>query len=309
MHPFLHVAAEVRAALESGRPVVALESTILTHGMPYPDSLTTALGVQDVVRGHGAVPATIALADGRIHVGMDRAGLAALAQRAADGSVAKAAARDLAPLLRRGASAGTTVAATMRIAAMAGIAVFATGGIGGVHRGGEASLDISADLLELATSPVAVVCAGAKSILDIPRTLEVLETHGVPVLGYGTDRFPAFFCRDSGEAVEHRVEQPGELAAIIALHHRLGGRGVLIANPIPLAAAMPRDAIEACIAAACAEAAELGVTRKALTPFLLARVNAQTQGRSLAANIALIRNNAALAADVAVALAGLAAAA
>ena len=302
----LTVDPEVGNALAAGRPVVALESTIITHGMPYPDNLATARAVQDVVREYGAIPATIAVIDGRLHAGLDDTLLERLAR---EPGIAKASPRDLAPLLARGACAGTTVAATMLIAAMAGIRVFATGGVGGVHRGAEATWDVSADLQALATTQVAVICAGVKSILDIPKTLEYLETAGVPVLGYGTDTFPAFFTRDSGEPLEHRLDTPQSLAEVVALHWSLclssGGlrSGLLIANPIPPEAALPREAIDARIAEACAEAATTGISRKALTPFLLARINALTEGRSLQANIALIRNNAALAAELAVALA------
>ena len=297
----LHVLPEIQSALQQGAPVLALESTIITHGMPWPENCATARSVEAVVRSHGAVPATIALIDGEIRVGLDDATLERLALSE---GVAKASARDLAPLMVRGASAGTTVAATMRIAAMAGIQVFATGGVGGVHRGAEENFDISADLLELAATPVAVVCAGVKSILDIPKTLEFLETHGVLVLGFGTSAFPAFFSRDSGEPVEFRVDTVAELARVIALHRRLGAvGGALIANPIPEAAALPAAAIDHCIAGACADAARAGITGKALTPFLLARINALTDGNSLAANIVLIRHNAALGAQLAVALA------
>ena len=299
----LSIGDEVAAALAARRPVVALESTIITHGMPHPENLAMARGVEQIVRDGGAVPATIAVLDGRIAVGLDDAGLARLA--GAGQGAAKASARDLAPLLAAGATAGTTVAATMRIAALAGIAVFATGGIGGVHRGAERTFDISADLLELAASPVAVICAGAKSILDIGKTLEVLETQGVPVLGYRTGSFPAFFARDSGHRLDHRCDSPEAAARVIALHRRLGRGGVLVANPIPEAAALDGAAIDARIAAAVAEAQAEGVAQKALTPFLLARLVELTEGRSLAANIALVRHNAAVAAAIAVALAAL----
>jgi pseudouridine-5'-phosphate glycosidase len=297
----LAIAPEVRAALAEGRAVVALESTIITHGMPWPQNLETAREVEAVVRGEGAVPATIAVLDGTPRIGLSAAELEALAARK---EVAKASRRDLAPLLARGGSAGTTVAATMFLAARAGIAVFATGGIGGVHRGAGETFDISADLLELAASPVAVVCAGAKSILDIPKTLEVLETQGVPVIGYGTDEFPAFFARSSGCRLDHRCDTPEQLAAVIAAQRRLGlPGGLLIANPLPEGVALPEAEIEATIARAVAEAAGRGIGGKALTPFLLARLVELTGGRSLAANMALIRNNAAVAARIAMALA------
>jgi pseudouridine-5'-phosphate glycosidase len=299
----LEISAQVAAALVERRPVVALESTIITHGMPWPENRDTARGVEDVIREHGATPATIAVLDGVLRVGLSAAQLDDLAGRR---DAAKASRRDLAAIVARGQSAGTTVAATMFLAARAGIPIFATGGIGGVHRGAEEHFDISADLLELGRSPVAVVCAGAKSILDIPKTLEVLETQGVPVIGYGTGEFPAFYARSSGERIEHRCESPGEVAAVIAAHRRLDlPGGLLIANPIPAEHALPAAEMDALISEAVADAAARGVTRKALTPFLLSRIVELTGGRSLVANIALIRNNAALAAHVAVDLARL----
>ncbi len=294
------LAPEVAQALAAGRAVVALESTIVTHGMPYPDNLATALAVEDVVRAGGAVPATIALVAGRPRVGLARG---ELEQLAAGEDVAKASRRDLPALVAAGRSAGTTVAATMYLAHRAGIAVFATGGIGGVHRGAEHTWDVSADLEELGRTPVAVVCAGAKSILDLPRTLEVLETRGVPVIGYRTDEFPAFFSRTSGLPVDARVESPQELAAVLAAHRDLAlPGGVLVANPIPEADALPEQDVAARIDEAVADAERAGVTRKDVTPYLLGRINELTGGRSLAANIALVRNNAALAAATAVAL-------
>lgn len=297
----LNIAPDIAAALAHGRPVVALESTIITHGMPWPDNLRTAQSVEDTVRANGALPATIAVLDGVPCVGLDAGQLETLAGRR---DAAKASRRDLGVAVARGRTAGTTVAATMFLAARAGIAVFATGGIGGVHRGAEGTFDISADLIELGRSPVAVICAGAKSILDIPKTLEVLETQGVPVIGYGTDAFPAFYAADSGERVEHRCDTPAELAGIIAAHRRLDlPGGMLIGNPLPAEHALPTAEIDAVIARAVAEATARGIAGKALTPFLLARIVELTEGRSLAANIALIRNNAALAARVAVELA------
>jgi pseudouridine-5'-phosphate glycosidase len=297
----LDVAPEVAQALAGGRAVVALESTIISHGMPYPDNLRTARAVEDVVRAAGAVPATVAVVGGRLRVGLDDV---ALERLAGDPDVAKASRRDLPALVAQGATAGTTVAATMYLAHLAGIAVFATGGIGGVHRGAEHTFDISADLDELASTPVTVVCAGAKSILDLPKTLEVLETGGVPVVGVGTDEFPAFFTRTSGLPVDHRVDTAVELAALVAAHRRLGMRGViLVANPIPAADALDPADIDARIADAVADAERAGVTRKQVTPYLLARINELTDGRSLVANIALIRNNARLAAELAVELA------
>jgi pseudouridine-5'-phosphate glycosidase len=297
---------EVRAALAARRPVVALESTIITHGMPWPENAATARGVEDLIRGEGAVPATIAVLDGRVRIGLRPDELDALAARP---GVEKASRRDLAAVVARGGSAGTTVAATLFLAARAGIAVFATGGIGGVHRGAEHTFDVSADLVELGRSPVALICAGAKSILDIPKTLEFLETQGVPVIAYGSDTFPAFFARSSGVPAERRCDTAEELAAVIAAQRRLGvPGGILIANPVPQAAAMAPAEMEAIIARASAEAVERGVTGKALTPFLLARLIALSEGRSLIANQALIRANATLAGKVAVALAALPAA-
>lgn len=292
---------EVAQAVAAGRAVVALESTIITHGMPYPASLETARGVEAVVREHGAVPATIALVDGQARVGLDDATLDRLAS--SDG-VVKASRRDLPTLAAAKASAGTTVAATMYLAHLAGIPIFATGGIGGVHRGAERTFDVSADLDELGSTPVAVVCAGAKSILDLPKTLEVLETRGVPVIGVGTGEFPAFFSRTSGLPVDHRVDTPEELAAVLAAHRMFRMRGgVLVVNPIPFADALDGSDIDARIEEALADADRAGVSRKNVTPYLLERINQLTAGRSLIANIALIRNNAALAARTATALA------
>jgi pseudouridylate synthase len=299
----LTISPEVAEALDAGGPVVALESTIITHGMPYPGNLETALAVEAVVRACGAVPATVALLEGRPTVGLDHG---ALEKLAAGGGVAKASRRDLAPLVAARGSAGTTVAATMFLAHLAGIGIFATGGIGGVHRGAESTFDVSADLDELARTPVTVVSAGAKSILDLPKTLEVLETRGVPVIGFGTDEFPAFFNRSSGLPVEHRVDTPEELAAVIAAHRTLGGPGgILVANPVPVADALDAGEIDAVIDAAVADAERAGVGRRALTPYLLARIVELSGGRSLAANVALVRNNAELAARTAVALAAL----
>jgi pseudouridine-5'-phosphate glycosidase len=302
----IEIAPEVAAALADGRGVVALESTIISHGMPYPDNLATARAVEAVVRDHGAVPATIALVDGRVRVGLDDAALERVAAGGEEGSadVGKASRRDLPVFVARKATAGTTVAATMYLAHRAGIGVFATGGIGGVHRGAERTMDVSADLVELGATPVTVVCAGAKSILDLPRTLEVLETEGVPVVGVGTDEFPAFFSRESGLAVPHRVDSVAELAAVVAAHRDLGlPGGILVANPIPAADAVPAAEIGARIEQALADADSAGVSGKDVTPYLLGRIVELTGGRSLTANVALVRNNAALAADLAVALA------
>lgn len=298
----LQLAPEVRQALATGQAVVALESTLIAHGMPFPQNLQTGRALEQAVREHGAVPATIALIEGSLVVGLSGDQLEHLAARGRD--AAKASCRDLAALLVRGATAGTTVAATLRIAALAGIAVFATGGIGGVHRGAETSFDISADLTELARTPVAVVCAGAKSILDIGKTLEVLETLGVPVLGYRTDEFPAFYARRSGHAVSHRFDSAQEIARVIAWHRRMGhAGGVLVANPVPEGAALEAGGIEARIAEALAQAEAEGVAGKALTPYLLQRINELSGGESLQANIALAKNNAALAGEIAMALA------
>ncbi|MER8392391.1 pseudouridine-5'-phosphate glycosidase [Mesorhizobium sp. M1340] len=300
MKPSLvHLNDEVAAALDKGRAVVALESTIITHGMPYPANLETARGVETVVREDGAVPATIAVVAGKIKVGLDDRELEELA--AAKG-VVKASGRDLAAIMVRGGSAGTTVSATMRIAALAGIGIFATGGVGGVHRGAEATFDISADLTELGQTGTTVVCAGVKSILDIAKTLEYLETQRVPVIAYGSDDFPAFYTRSSGLKADHRLDTPDEVARAMLLHDEMeSGTGILVANPIPEADALDPAFIDGTIAAAVAEAEKRGIGRKELTPFLLARINELSQGRSLKANIALVRNNAALAARIAVA--------
>lgn len=300
MKPSLvHLNDEVAAALDKGRAVVALESTIITHGMPYPANLETARGVETVVRENGAVPATIAVVAGKIKVGLDDRELEELA--AAKG-VVKASGRDLAAIMVRGGSAGTTVSATMRIAAVAGIGIFATGGVGGVHRGAEATFDISADLTELGQTGTTVVCAGVKSILDIAKTLEYLETQRVPVIAYGSDDFPAFYTRSSGLKADHRLDTPDEVARAMLLHDEMeSGTGILVANPIPEADALDPAFIDGTIAAAVAEAEKRGIGRKELTPFLLARINELSQGRSLKANIALVRHNAALAARIAVA--------
>lgn len=294
---------EVAEALAAGGPVVALESTIITHGMPYPANLETALAVEDVVRQNGAVPATIAVIDGELRAGLERSELEALAQAK---GVVKASGRDLAVAMVRKQSAGTTVSATMLLAELAGIEIFATGGVGGVHRGAEQSFDISADLTELGRTKTAVVCAGVKSILDIAKTLEYLETQRVPVIAYGTDEFPAFFTRTSGFKADHRLDTAQEIASAMHLHHRLGtGTGLLIANPIPEEAALSNAFIDGTITDAVREAEERGIGRKELTPFLLARINELSKGESLKANIALVKNNAALAARMAVAYAAL----
>lgn len=298
---YLTIGPEAAAALAEGQPMVALESTIITHGMPYPQNLEMAQSVEAVIRAEGAVPATIAVMDGRFHVGVSGNDLERLALEG--GKAAKASRRDISALLVQKRIAGTTVATTMQIAAEAGIHVFATGGIGGVHRGAEETFDISADLEELGRTPVAVVCAGAKSILDIGKTLEVLETNGVPVIGYGTEDFPAFWARRSGHKVDHRFDDVADIARVLALQIELGLGGILVANPIPEADALDPAAIEARIAEAIGHAEAEGVSRKDLTPFLLKRIFELTEGRSLKANIALVENNARVAARLAVALA------
>lgn len=299
----LSISPAVQTALDTGAPVVALESTIITHGMPFPQNLEMARNVEQVIETNGAVPATIAIMDGRFKVGVTSEDLEQLAQTG--GKAAKASRRDVAALLATGVTAGTTVATTMMAAEAAGIAVFATGGIGGVHRGAETTFDISADLEELGRTQVAVVCAGAKSILDIPKTLEVLESKGVPVLGFGTDDFPAFWARTSGARVDHRVDGAAEAAKVIALQFALGLGGVLVANPIPESHALHADEIEQRITEAIGDADAQGVSRKDLTPFLLKRIFELTGGKSLVANIALVENNAAVAARIAVAMAAL----
>ncbi|WP_029041861.1 pseudouridine-5'-phosphate glycosidase [Cucumibacter marinus] len=298
---YLDVSPDVSAALSEGRPVVALESTIITHGMDYPVNLEIARACEAAVRGAGAVPATIAIIDGRLKAGLDETQLEALAS--AGQGMAKASRRDMAALVADGASGGTTVATTMTIAHLAGIKVFATGGIGGVHRGAELSFDISADLEALATIPVAVVCAGAKSILDIGKTLEVLETHGVPVIGYRTDRFPAFYARESGHGVDYRYDEPEAVAEMLHTQWALGlNSGVVIGNPVPEGEALDGEEIEQVIAEAVREADANGVSRKDLTPFLLSQVVARSGGKSLAANTSLVRNNARLGGEIAAAL-------
>jgi pseudouridine-5'-phosphate glycosidase len=299
---WLVIDAAIAEALRNRAPVVALESTLIAHGLPRPDNLAVAARCEALLRERGAVPATIAVIDGRLRVGLDRAELERLAGH--DGDVVKASTRDLPVLLAQRRSAGTTVAATMAIAALAGIEVFATGGIGGVHRGWSLHADISADLMALARPPVAVVCAGAKSILDLAATLELLETLGVPVIGYRSGAFPAFFAADSGLAAPQRADTPAELAAIWRARRALGdGGGMLVANPPPASLAMPAAEAEELIEAAVGEAAAQGIGGKALTPFLLRRVDELSGGRSRRVNVALIEANAALAAELAGALA------
>jgi pseudouridine-5'-phosphate glycosidase len=298
----LQFSTEVTEARAQGRPLVALESTIVTHGMPFPHNLSTARAVEDEVRALGATPATIAVLDGRLHVGLTDTQLDALARATGMMKLSRA---DLAVALATGRGGSTTVAATMIAARLAGIATFATGGIGGVHRGAETSFDISADLQELAQTPVTVVCAGPKAILDVPKTLEVLETLGVPVIAVGQDAVPAFWSRDSGLTAPLRLDDPAAIAAALRARQALGlPGGQLVLNPIPAEAEIPRAEILPVIARAQADAEAAGLTGKAVTPFLLDRIFTLTQGRSLVANIALIRSNARLAARIAVADAG-----
>ena len=301
MHSRLSMSPEIADALAHGAPVVALESTIISHGMPYPRNVETAREVEAEVRASGALPATIAVMDGRVRVGLDEAALERLGQAR---DVLKLSRADLAYALSSGRMGATTVAATMICAALAGVKVFATGGIGGVHRGAEITDDVSADLTELARTPVTVVCAGAKAILDLPRTFERLETLGVPVVAFGADEVPAFWSRTSGIPAPIRLDSPAEIAAMVRMREELGlGGGVLVANPIPEAAEIPAQRISGFIEAALADAAAAGVAAKQVTPYLLGRMLELTGGESLAANMALIRSNAALAARIAVALA------
>jgi len=288
---------DVKSALESGAPVVALESTIITHGMPYPQNLEVARQVEDTIRAHGATPATIAVIDGTLYAGLTDPQLSALAQAK---DVAKLSRADLAVCMAQGRTGATTVAATMIAAHLAGIHVFATGGIGGVHKGAETSFDISADLTELAATAVTVVAAGAKAILDIPKTLEVLETNGVPVIAYQQDSFPAFWSAKSDLDAPLRMDTPTRIARAHIMRGQLGlPGGQLIANPIPDHGEIPADELAPIIAQATQEAADQGVSGKGVTPFLLARIFELTQGRSLEANIALVLNNARLAAQIA----------
>jgi pseudouridine-5'-phosphate glycosidase len=293
---------EVQAAIAAGRPVVALESTIIAHGMPFPQNAAVALEVEAIVRAEGAVPATIAVLAGVPTVGLAPAALEDLGRRGA--AIAKVSVRDLPFVMARGLDGATTVASTMRLAAAAGIAVFATGGIGGVHRGAELSFDISADLFEFAESAVAVVTAGAKAILDLALTLEVLETLGVPVIGLGTDEFPAFYSRLSGLGVPMRCDSEHDVARLMHAKWTMGIRGgIVVANPIPEESEIPAVEIAPMIEAAVGRAASLGIHGKDLTPHLLAEIARLTAGRSLAANIALVKNNARAAARIAIAYA------
>ena len=303
MNDLITRAPEVAQAQAEGRPVVALESTIITHGMPYPQNLETAQRVEAEVRAAGAVPATIAVMDGRIRVGLDADLLEALASTPG-AKVMKLSRADLAACLATGRTGATTVAATMICADLAGIATFATGGIGGVHRGAENSFDVSADLQELARTPVTVVAAGAKAILDLPKTLEVLETLGVPVIAFGQDQLPAFWSRESGLAAPLRMDDPAEIAASARIRRALGlAGGQLVVNPIPPEAEIPREVMIPVVEQALAEADAQGIAAKAVTPFLLQRIYELTEGNSLEANIALVLNNARLAARIAAATA------
>ena len=301
MNKYLDISPEVQQALADGKPVVALESTIISHGMPYPKNVETAMLVEKTIRENGAVPATIAIIGGRLKAGLSPEEIEYLGKSGR--KVAKVSRRDLAAIVARGADGATTVTTTMIIAHMAGIKVFATGGIGGVHRGAETTMDISADLEELAQTPVMVVCAGAKAILDLGLTLEYLETKGVPVLGYGTDELPAFYTRESGLGVDARIDTPEDLAAVFQAQRDLGLKtGMLVTNPIPQQYAMDKTVIDKAIDQALAESHEQGIHGKETTPFLLARVAELTGGDSLESNIQLVLNNARVAAKTAVAL-------
>lgn len=301
MNKYLDVAPEVAAALAAGKPVVALESTIISHGMPYPQNVETALKVESIIRDNGAVPATIAILGGRLKAGLSPEEIEYLGKKGLD--VIKASRRDLAVLCARGEDGATTVTTTMMIAHMAGIQIFATGGIGGAHRGAETTMDISADLEELAQTPVMVVCAGAKSILDLGLTLEYLETHGVPVIGYGTKELPAFYTRKSGFAVDYQIDTPAELAAAFHAGLEMGLKGgMLVTNPIPEEFSMDPAVIDKAIAQAVADAKAKGIHGKETTPFLLAAIKDITGGDSLHSNIELVFNNAKVAAKTAVEL-------
>lgn len=301
MNKFLSISPEVAQALKDNKPVVALESTIISHGMPYPQNVKTALTVEQTIRDNGAVPATIAIIGGRLKAGCTPDEIEYLGEKGQ--KVTKASRRDLPVLVARGDDGATTVTTTMIIAAMAGINVFCTGGIGGVHRGAETTMDISADLEELAQTPVLVVCAGAKSILDLGLTLEYLETKGVPVIGYGTEELPAFYTRTSGFKVDYRLDTPEQIADAFRAKLDMGLKGgMLVTNPIPEQYSMDPMRINKVIDEAVAEATRLGIRGKATTPFLLAKIKDITGGDSLAANIQLVLNNARLAAQVACAL-------
>lgn len=298
LNKYLDVSPEVAAAVAEGKPVVALESTIISHGMPYPQNVETALKVESIIRENGAVPATIAILGGRLKAGLTAEEIEYLGKKGT--AVHKASRRDLAVLCARGEDGATTVTTTMIIAHMAGIRIFATGGIGGVHRGAETTMDISADLEELSQTQVMVVCAGAKSILDLGLTLEYLETHGVPVIGYGTEELPAFYTRKSGFGVDYRIDSPAELAAAFKASQDMGLKGgMLVTNPIPEEFSMDPAVINKAIDEAIAQANAQGIHGKESTPFLLAKVKELTGGDSLDSNIQLVFNNARLAAQTA----------
>jgi len=291
---------EVKAGLSGSMPVVALESTLIAHGMPYPENVETALSMEQIIRSQHAIPATIAILDGKIRIGLSLDDIERLARSP---EVLKASRRDISYVLSRQKHAGTTVAATMLCAHLAGIRIFATGGIGGVHRNATQTFDISADLQELARTPVVVVSAGAKAILDLPSTLEYLETMGIPVIGVGTDEFPAFFTRSSGLLLPYRLDTPAEIAQLIQIHLELGlSNGILVANPISDDQAVEKELIEKSVRQAIEEAQEQSITGKSITPFLLDRVKTLTSGKSLEANIKLVKHNAMLAAQLAVQL-------
>ena len=297
-NPYLDIAPEVEQAVKKGKPVVALESTIISHGMPYPQNVETALEVERIIRENGAVPATIAILGGRLKAGLTPEEIDYLGKTGT--KVAKASRRDLPVLVAQGLDGATTVTTTMMIAAMAGIKIFAPGGIGGVHRGAETTMDISADLEELAQTPVMVVCAGAKSILDLGLTMEYLETHGVTVIGYGTKELPAFYTRKSGFGVDYELDTPEELAKAFHVKQELGMKGgMLVTNPVPEEYSMDPNVINSAIEKAVKEAKKLGIHGKETTPYLLAKIKEITGGDSLVANIALVKNNAALAAKTA----------
>ena len=300
MNQYLDIKPEVAEAIANGKPVVALESTIISHGMPYPQNVETALNVERIIREAGAVHATIAIIGGRLKAGLTPEEIEYFGKKGT--AIAKASRRDLAVLCARGEDGATTVTTTMMIAYMAGIRLFATGGIGGVHRGAETTMDISADLEELAKTPVMVVCAGAKAILDLKLTLEYLETHGVPVIGYGTEELPAFYSRKSGLSVDYRMDTPQEIAAAFKAQNDLGlGGGMLVTNPIPEEYSMDPEVIGKAIDEAIAEMDKLGIHGKECTPFLLAKIKDITGGDSLDSNIQLVYNNARLAAEIAAA--------
>jgi pseudouridine-5'-phosphate glycosidase len=299
-HPNFTIAPEIKIALDLGTPIVALESTVITHGLPHPQNLQLARDMEKNVRDAGATPATIALLDGMIHIGLSDEELVRLADSE---STLKVSHRDFATAIVKKANGGTTVAGTMYAANMTGIKVFATGGVGGVHK--ESAFDISTDLRSLAEIPTIVVCAGAKAILDLPATLEYLETMGVPVVGYGTDEFPAFYSRESGLGVSVRLDSPKEIAEFAKAHWDLGMKGgILVTNPIPEADSIPAAKLEPIIAKASIEAIEQGIHGQKLTPFLLGRISELTKGKSMKANLALLLNNAKLAAQIATELSG-----